>query len=146
MWSPHYPVSPVVRRLLSLLLSLILSINGLGVAFARSGVGNCCREHAQTAVRAETEPCHFAPTQEPAGRSIESSRQDPIHKDSQHLDIDLCPHCIGVGASTPMLLMSPRTSVSLLTAPYETPPYRGVVIPGERPGRLERPPSVPFLN
>lgn len=146
MWSPRYPLNPVVRRLLSLLLSLILSFNGLGVASARSGVGDCCREYAQTAVRAEKEPCHFAPAPKSAGLSPDSSQRDPIRECSQQLCIDHCPHCIGVGASTAMLPMSPHASVSLLIAHYEAPPYQGAVIPGERPGRLERPPSAPSLN
>lgn len=139
-------MTPLIRRAMFLLLSLTLSVNGLGVAFARSDARDCCRGHAGMAPHLENGPCQTALVDEIPCKHDASANSSPTGNDGQHSAVGYCPHCAGLGASATMLLIPVGNTVYVLAVPYEAPPYIGAVFPDERPKRLERPPAASSLS
>jgi hypothetical protein len=129
-----------------LLLSLTLLVNGLGVAFARSDAGECCRDHAAMAPRLKNGPFQAVSVGEIPCEHDGSVNPCPADCDAQHSGAEYCPHCAGPGASVPMFLIAAGNAVYALAAPYEAPAYIGTVFPDERPKRLERPPAATSLS
>jgi hypothetical protein len=144
--SRFHCMTSLIRRAMFLLLSLTLSVNGLGVAFARSDARDCCRGHAGTVPHLENGPCQTALVDEIPCTHDGSANPSPKGNDGQHSGAQYCPHCVGLGASAPMFLIPAGNAVYVLTVPYEAPPYIGVVFPDERPKRLERPPASSSLS
>lgn len=134
-------MTPLVRRAMLLLLSLTLSVNGLGAAFGQSIARDCCRNHAVAAMHLENGPCEPLAIGEVPCEHGGPAHSSPIDQDAQHAGVGYCPHCVGLGSSAMMLSMVTVNSISTLTIPFEAPPYVGNVIPDERPSRLERPPQ-----
>lgn len=124
-----------------LLLSLTLSINGLGIAFGQPIARDCCRNHAVAAVHLENGACQSLSIGEVPCEHGGPTQSSPIHQAAQHAGVGYCPHCVGLGSSALMLSMATVNLISTLTIPFEAPPYVGNVIPDERPSRLERPPQ-----
>ena len=140
--SRFHCMTPLIRRAMFLLLSLTLSVNGLGAAFAQSSARDCCRNHAAMAAHLEGVPCRTATVGEVPCEHEGPANPSPIRQDAPQSGADYCPHCVVLGASAPMFLIATRDTVHALTVPYEAPPYVGTVIPDERPKRLERPPAA----
>jgi hypothetical protein len=144
--SRFHCMTPLIRRAMFLLLSLTLSVNGLGMAFARSDARDCCRDHAAMAPCPENGPFQAASIGENPCKHDGSADRSPADYDAQHSGAEYCPHCAGLGASAPMFLIAAGNAVDALTVPYEAPPYIGTVFPDERPKRLERPPAATSLS
>jgi len=124
-----------------LLLSLTLSVNGVGMALGQSVARDCCRDHAATATHPDSDPCDPVAVGEIPCEHGGSAISSPINQDAQDFGLGYCPHCIGFGASAMMLPVARIDSISTLSVPFDVPPYVGNGIPDERPNRLERPPQ-----
>ncbi len=131
----------LTRRVILLLVSLTLSVNGVGVALGQSVARDCCRGHAATVTHLENGPCDPMAVGVVPCEHGGSANSSPITQDAQHPGVGHCPHCIGIGASAMMLPLARINSISTLSVPFDVPPYVGNGIPDERPNRLERPPQ-----
>jgi hypothetical protein len=132
----------VFQRILTLLLSLILSV-GVLAGTPTTVVGHCCRDPVGiTSVQGGT-PCHpvyTARAHEPGPAPL------TISQDARGNCGHACPHCICGGTPTLTLPMAANDSVAVHGAAYIAPWYWPTAVPAGQVTRLERPPSVLLLS
>lgn len=136
-----------LRRLLTLLVAFLMSVNALGVSIAQFLPSACCGGRDQSAVTADMQPapCHAAALAAEAcdhggaGLSERSDAGGPACGDQ-------CVRCVAFHASSPAFLIMATGSQAVVPTLYEIPVLHQGALPALRAERLDRPPATVPLN
>jgi hypothetical protein len=136
-----------LRRLLTLLVAFLMSVNALGASVAQLSPSACCRVGETSAVTADMPPapCHAAAL---AADACDHRGAGP----SERSDVggpacgDQCVRCVAFHASSPALIVMAAGSQAAVPTLNEIPVLHQGALPALRAERLDRPPAAIPLN
>jgi hypothetical protein len=140
-------MSAQLRRLLTFLLALLMSVNALGASIAQLAPSACCGDGSQNVATTEGSllPCHAAPRAAEACDHDDPGPSDRADAGGPACD-DQCVRCAAFHASSPAFLVAtPGTQVAVPTS-YGIPALQQGALPALRAERLDRPPATVPLN
>lgn len=136
-----------LRRLLTLLVAFLMSVNALGASLAQLAPNACCGGRGQSAVTADMRPapCHAAPL---AAEACDHGGAGPSERGDAGGSAcgDQCVRCVAFHASSPAFLVTAAGSQAAVPTLYEIPVLHQGALPAPRAERLDRPPAATPLN
>ncbi|GIK86942.1 MAG: hypothetical protein BroJett026_24230 [Betaproteobacteria bacterium] len=136
-----------LRRLLTLLVAFLMSMNALGASIAQLSPSACCRERGPSAVTADmpSAPCHAAAL---AAEACDHGGAGPWERSDAGGPGcgDQCVRCVAFHASSPAFIVTAAGSQTAVPTSYEIPVLHQGALPALRAERLDRPPAAVPLN
>lgn len=136
-----------LRRLLTLLVAFLMSVNALGASVAQLSPSACCRERGPSAVTADMPlaPCHAAAL---AAEVCDHLGTGPSERNDAGEPAcgDQCVRCVAFHASSPAFIVMAAGSQAAVPTLNEIPVLHRGALPALRAERLDRPPAAIPLN
>jgi hypothetical protein len=132
-----------LRRLLTLLVAFLMSVNALGASVAQLSPSACCRVGETSAVTADMPraPCHAAAL---AAEACDHGGAVPSERGGAGGPVcgDQCVHCVAFHASSPAFIVMAAGSQAAVPTLNEIPVLHQGALPALRAERLDRPPAA----
>ena len=136
-----------LRRLLTLLVAFLMSVNALGASVAQLSPSACCRVGETSAATADMPPapCHAAAL---AAEACDHGGAGPSERSDAGGPAcgDQCVRCVAFHASSPAFIVMAAGSQAAVPTLNEIPVLHQGALPALRAERLDRPPAAIPLN